>query len=53
MSANLDNVANDGEAGEGDNLYDVENLTGGSGADVLTGRRLRQPARTAVPARTA
>ena len=40
VSASLDNVANDGESGEGDNLYDVENLTGGAGADVLTGSAL-------------
>ena len=44
VSASLDNVANDGESGEGDNLYDVENLTGGAGADVLIGSASRQRA---------
>src|SRR5207247_1332933 len=34
----LDGVANDGEAGESDNLMaDVENVTGGSGDDILSG----------------
>jgi hypothetical protein len=34
----LDNEANDGEAGEGDNVHqDVENVTGGSGDDSFTG----------------
>ena len=38
VSASLDGVANDGAAGELDNIaVDVENLTGGSAADVLTG----------------
>jgi Ca2+-binding RTX toxin-like protein len=38
VTANLDGVANDGEAGEQDNIgSDVENLTGGSGNDTLTG----------------
>jgi Ca2+-binding RTX toxin-like protein len=36
--ANLDGLANDGEAGEGDRIAsNVEQLTGGSGADRLTG----------------
>jgi hypothetical protein len=34
----LDNVANDGQPGEGDNIgSDVENLVGGAGDDTLTG----------------
>src|SRR5207244_12569600 len=38
LAVSLDGVANDGEAGEGDNVAtDVENLTGGSGDDALTG----------------
>jgi Ca2+-binding RTX toxin-like protein len=38
VTASIDGVANDGEAGEGDNVgADVENITGGSGNDTLTG----------------
>ena len=38
VTADLDGVADDGAAGENDNVgSDVENLTGGSGADTLTG----------------
>jgi Ca2+-binding RTX toxin-like protein len=37
VSASLDGVANDGEAGENDQLYEVESLTGGAGADTLVG----------------
>ncbi|HEY1119795.1 MAG TPA: hypothetical protein VGE43_18925, partial [Acidimicrobiales bacterium] len=38
VQADLDGVADDGEAGESDNVgTDVENLVGGSGADRLTG----------------
>ncbi len=38
VSVTLDTVANDGEAGESDKVEtDVENVTGGSGADVLRG----------------
>jgi Ca2+-binding RTX toxin-like protein len=38
VNLSLDGVANDGEAGEGDNLgADVETLTGGTGDDTLTG----------------
>jgi Ca2+-binding RTX toxin-like protein len=38
VTVSLDGVANDGEAGEGDNVMgDVENITGGSGDDVLIG----------------
>jgi Ca2+-binding RTX toxin-like protein len=38
LRVKIDNVANDGEAGEGDDVRTtVENLAGGSGADVLTG----------------
>jgi len=34
----IDGVANDGEAGEGDSVStDIENVTGGSGADNITG----------------
>ena len=33
----LDGAANDGRAGEGDNLLAMESLTGGPGADVITG----------------
>lgn len=33
----LDDIANDGAAGEGDNLFDVEDAFGGGGDDVLTG----------------
>ena len=40
LSVSLDNVANDGEAGEGDNLYDVDDVTGGAGADTLIGSAL-------------
>jgi Ca2+-binding RTX toxin-like protein len=38
VTASIDDVANDGGAGEGDNVKpDVENLTGGQGSDTLTG----------------
>jgi Ca2+-binding RTX toxin-like protein len=38
VSVSLDEVANDGEAGEGDNVHsDVENVYGGAGGDRLTG----------------
>lgn len=37
ISASLDNTANDGAVGENDALTAIENLTGGSGDDVLTG----------------
>ncbi len=38
VAVTLDNVANDGEAGEGDNvLSDVEHLVGGSAGDLLAG----------------
>ncbi len=38
VSASIDGVANDGEAGEGDNIAtDIEDLRGGSGNDTLTG----------------
>lgn len=38
VTASLDGAANDGAAGEGDRIHSsVENLTGGSGADRLTG----------------
>ncbi|WP_188113301.1 calcium-binding protein [Nocardioides humilatus] len=40
--ANLDGAANDGEAGEGDQIAgNVENLVGGSGADTLTGSAVK------------
>ena len=37
VAVSLDNFPNDGEAGEFDNAYDVENVTGGDGDDSLTG----------------
>lgn len=38
LKITLDNTANDGEAGEGDNvLSDVEDIWGGSGHDLITG----------------
>ena len=38
VTADIDGAADDGEAAEGDNIAtDVENLTGGTGADTLTG----------------
>jgi Ca2+-binding RTX toxin-like protein len=38
VNVSLDNVANDGEPGEGDNVHsDVEDLTSGGGADTLVG----------------
>jgi len=38
LNISIDGVANDGAAGEGDNVgLDVENLTGGSAGDTLTG----------------
>ena len=38
VTADIDGTADDGEAAEGDNVAtDVENLTGGAGADTLTG----------------
>jgi Ca2+-binding RTX toxin-like protein len=38
VSANLDGAADDGEAGENDTIRtDVENITGGSGADTIVG----------------
>ena len=37
LALSLDGVANDGRAGEGDNLLDVEWVTGGPQADVITG----------------
>ncbi len=38
VTVTLDDVANDGEAGEGDNVHaDVEEVSGGDGKDALTG----------------
>ncbi len=38
LSIDLDDVADDGEAGEGDNVHgDVETVTGGSGNNVIAG----------------
>jgi Ca2+-binding RTX toxin-like protein len=38
LKLSLDGVANDGQSGESDNILgDVENVLGGSGADVITG----------------
>jgi Ca2+-binding RTX toxin-like protein len=40
VNVSLDGFANDGEAGENDNIApDVENVTGGSGNDTLTGNQ--------------
>jgi Ca2+-binding RTX toxin-like protein len=39
--ASLDNLANDGQAGEGDNILNTENIAGGSGNDILTGDKFR------------
>jgi Ca2+-binding RTX toxin-like protein len=41
LSVRLDGLANDGQAGEADNLLQVENVTGGSGNDVLVGDLFR------------
>ena len=42
VNVSLDNVANDGEAGESDNVHsDVEDITGGAGPDTLTGSDAR------------
>jgi Ca2+-binding RTX toxin-like protein len=41
VSVTLDNVANDGEVGEGDNVNnDVENVVGGAGNDTISGSSL-------------
>jgi hypothetical protein len=37
LSLTLDGVANDGQAGEADNLLEIENIIGGDGADTLLG----------------
>jgi len=37
LSITLDGVANDGAAGEGDNLLEVEQISGGSGNDTIVG----------------
>ena len=37
ITANLDDLANDGAAGENDQVIDVEALAGGNGSDFLTG----------------
>ncbi|KAA1419498.1 hypothetical protein F0U44_13800 [Nocardioides humilatus] len=37
VTVDLDGVADDGEAGEGDAVVDVENIVGGPGDDVLSG----------------
>ena len=37
LNLSLDGVANDGRAGEGDNLIAIEDLQGGTGNDVITG----------------
>jgi Ca2+-binding RTX toxin-like protein len=41
VTVRLDDVPNDGQAGEQDNVLDTENVTGGSGNDVLVGNGLR------------
>jgi Ca2+-binding RTX toxin-like protein len=41
LTISLDGVANDGEAGEGDNVKgDIENLVGGAGADHIAGNAM-------------
>lgn len=37
LSLSLDGVANDGQAGEADNLLNIEDVTGGEGDDTITG----------------
>jgi Ca2+-binding RTX toxin-like protein len=37
VTASLDGIASDGQAGEGDNVLNAENIIGGSGNDTLTG----------------
>src|SRR5262249_54789966 len=41
LSVRLDGLADDGQAGEADNLLQVETVSGGSGNDVLVGDRFR------------
>jgi hypothetical protein len=40
VDVSLDGAANDGVAGEGDNLINVEQVTGGSAGDILSGSEL-------------
>jgi Ca2+-binding RTX toxin-like protein len=40
LSVSLDDVANDGEAGENDNVRDIQNVIGGNGNDTLIGNAL-------------
>jgi serralysin len=41
VTVSLDNVANDGQAGENDNARDAESIIGGAGNDVLIGNAAR------------
>jgi hypothetical protein len=53
VTVTIGNGANEGEAREGDDVRaDIENLSGGSGDDTLTGKRRRQPAQRRTPATT-
>jgi Ca2+-binding RTX toxin-like protein len=40
LSVSLDDVANDGQAGENDNARDIQNVIGGDGDDILIGNAL-------------
>ena len=41
LTVRLDNLANDGEAGEADNLINTETVLGGNGNDLLAGSKFR------------
>ena len=41
VTARIDGAGNDGQAGEGDNLLSIENVTGGDGNDLLVGTAVR------------
>jgi Ca2+-binding RTX toxin-like protein len=45
VTVSLDNVANDGQAGENDNARDAESIIGGAGNDVLIGNAARNTLR--------
>jgi Ca2+-binding RTX toxin-like protein len=45
VTVSLDNVANDGQAGENDNARDAESVIGGAGNDVLVGNTARNTLR--------
>jgi trimeric autotransporter adhesin len=40
VTVSLDDIANDGQAGENDNARDIQNVIGGTGNDVLVGNAL-------------